>query len=214
MGTREIWRPLFPLQLVLFPEERLPLHIFEERYQQMIRRCQTSEESFGVVLARGSELARVGCEAALADVLQHYPDGRSDIVTVGGSRFACQEVRTHADGYLEGRIGSYEDIPSDLPTKSGELLLDLLSRLRSEQGREPDPEDQADPIDPSIPGYTFRIAAQCPMEVEERQALLELRKEGAREESLLLQFAQAIPRARQQREDQFRVHTNGHLKHS
>lgn len=211
MASAEHWVALFPLRLVLFPNERLPLHIFEARYQAMLKRCESAHEPFGVILGQ-PELAKVGCLANLTDVLQHYPDGRSDIVTVGGDRFAFREARSHPDGYLEARIAEYSDIPMALPTAAGPILTDLLGRLRQEEGRDLDPQEEQEPIDLSKPGYTFRIAAHCPMELDDRQSLLELRKESAREDALLRHFAHAIPRARQQRENQFRVFTNGHIE--
>jgi ATP-dependent Lon protease len=207
MTSGEHWLALFPLRLVLLPNERLPLHIFEARYQAMLKRCESNGEPFGVILAQ-PELAEVGCTAMLTEVLRHHPDGRSDIVATGGERFSVVETRTHGDGYLEARTTPYADIPTALPTPAGPLLIELLHRLQQEEGE----SDSSEEIDPSTPGYTFRIAAHCPMELQDRQALLALRSESSREEVLLRELTQAIPRARQRREDQFRVYTNGHLE--
>jgi Lon protease-like protein len=211
MSAEGHWLPLFPLRLVLFPGETLPLHIFEARYRAMLEHCQATGDPFGVILDH-PQMATVGCTALLAGSLQH-PDGRSDILTKGGERFTCGEVRTHAGGYLEARASAYADVPMALPTSAGPLLIELLRRLRQEEGSEPGPDEEHDPIDAAKPGYTFRIAAHCPMALEDRQALLELRSESARDDALLRHFAQAIPKARQRKEDQYRVLTNGHLEH-
>ena len=67
----EILLPLFPLELVLLPEEPLPLHIFEDRYREMIGECLRAKTSgfgrqdFGVVLAKGQEISNVGCTAQI-----------------------------------------------------------------------------------------------------------------------------------------------------
>ena len=82
--------PLFPLGLVLYPEEELPLHIFESRYKQMIEHCLAEEKQFGVVLIRrGSEalgpLAEphsIGCTARILEV-QPLDEGRMQITTIG-----------------------------------------------------------------------------------------------------------------------------------
>ncbi len=87
--------PLFPLNVVLFPGMALPLHVFEERYKQMIGRCLETDESFGVVLIReGREVGEpatpfdVGTVARIASV-ERLPDGRMNLVTVGTRRFRC-----------------------------------------------------------------------------------------------------------------------------
>src|SRR5438874_6060519 len=87
---------LFPLDLVLFPDTPLPLHIFEPRYKEMIGECLRSKQEFGVVrVVPGAESARLteyGCSAAIEDVLRTYPDGRMDILTNGKERFELVEV--------------------------------------------------------------------------------------------------------------------------
>jgi Lon protease-like protein len=84
--------PLFPLEVVLLPEEPLPLHIFEERYKEMIGECLKAKASgggqqeFGVVLAKGQEIYDVGCTARIVNLTRQYADGRMDILTVGKRR--------------------------------------------------------------------------------------------------------------------------------
>lgn len=88
--------PLFPLNTVLFPTMPLSLHIFEERYKFMIRRCISANQSFGVVLIEsGSEVQglgsqaipyQIGCTATITHV-QELTLGRMNIVAVGGQRF-------------------------------------------------------------------------------------------------------------------------------
>src|SRR5512137_1544687 len=101
--------PLFPLNTVLFPGQMLPLHIFEDRYRLMIRRCLAEDLPFGVVLIkRGSE---VGAEAephevgTIARILKssHQSDGTIDIVTVGQERF-CIDHLIHDQPYLRGEV--------------------------------------------------------------------------------------------------------------
>ena len=70
--------PLFPLEVVLFPGQPLPLHIFEERYKVMIRECLATEgpREFGVVLARPNDIVKVGCTAEVVELVRSYADGR------------------------------------------------------------------------------------------------------------------------------------------
>ena len=61
--------PLFPLGTVLFPKAALPLHIFEERYREMVGECLRDEAEFGVVRAEREQMALVGCTAKIARVV-------------------------------------------------------------------------------------------------------------------------------------------------
>ena len=79
--------PLFPLDVVLFPEMLLPLHIFEERYKEMIAECLQGDSPFGVLYSHQDTVETIGCTAEIKQVLKRYPDGRLDLVAVGRKRF-------------------------------------------------------------------------------------------------------------------------------
>jgi Lon protease-like protein len=120
--------PIFPLNVVLFPEMPLPLHIFEPRYQEMLRVCRQQELPFGVCLIRNG--VEVGGPAApfsigtIARILtvKEQPEGRADLMTLGGERFRI--VTLHSEKpYLEAEI---ETLPQEEP---GELQ-DLPERAR------------------------------------------------------------------------------------
>ena len=82
--------PLFPLKVVLFPRTELPLHIFEERYKEMIGECVAEGTEFGIVLVLEQGLASTGCTAAIVDVIRKFPDGRMDILVRGQRR--CRSI--------------------------------------------------------------------------------------------------------------------------
>lgn len=79
--------PLFPLNVVLLPGTQLPLHIFEERYKEMIGEAIRDESPFGVVLGIDRGVVNLGCTARIERVLEKTPDGQMDILTLGESRF-------------------------------------------------------------------------------------------------------------------------------
>lgn len=85
--------PLFPLNVVLFPDAPLPLHIFEEKYREMVRDCLEKDRSFGVILVTPEAIkegtARVYSIGTIAHIVdtRPYPDGRYDIICVGRERF-------------------------------------------------------------------------------------------------------------------------------
>jgi Lon protease-like protein len=99
--------PLFPLHTVLCPGIALPLHIFEQRYRELVRHCIESESPFGVVLIRDGREVGPGsisfsAVGTLAEIRQagRYPDGRYDLLVVGTGRFAIEEVDADARPYL------------------------------------------------------------------------------------------------------------------
>src|SRR3712207_9452027 len=85
--------PLFPLNVVLLPGAPLPLHIFEERYKQMVNECLESESEFGMVLADESGTRRGGCTAKIVELVERYEDGRMLILVEGLWRFKRSEER-------------------------------------------------------------------------------------------------------------------------
>ncbi|MGZ3585950.1 MAG: LON peptidase substrate-binding domain-containing protein [Candidatus Limnocylindrales bacterium] len=108
--------PLFPLHTVLCPGVALPLHVFEERYRRLVGRCLDAREPFGVVLIRegrevGSSdlrLARVGTTALIREA-GRYPDGRFELMTVGGRRFHIDAVAQGREQYLVADVEVLEE---------------------------------------------------------------------------------------------------------
>ena len=92
LSVREL--PLFPLpEVVLFPNEVLPLHIFESRYRMMLKSVLETDSLFGVVKwdPNTKSMANVGC---CAHIIKHQTadDGRSNIITIGQQRFQVLEI--------------------------------------------------------------------------------------------------------------------------
>ena len=101
--------PLFPLNTVLFPGATLPLHIFEERYKEMIGLCLQQKAPFGVLLIRkGTEVGEpgepfeVGTTAHILKA-EHLPEGRMNLICLGGQRFRILK-RLREDPYLMGEV--------------------------------------------------------------------------------------------------------------
>lgn len=114
--------PLFPLGTVLYPGLVLPLHIFEDRYRQLVRDLLAGPDpqQFGVIAIReGREtgaagitsLYEVGCTATLQQV-EEYEDGRYDLVTIGAQRFRLAEL-DDSRPYLQGAVEFLADDAGD-----------------------------------------------------------------------------------------------------
>ena len=102
------WLPLFPLHVVLLPEAELPLHIFEERYKEMIAEVLRDKIEFGVVLANEQGIFSTGCTAVIERVLREYPDGRLDILAAGRRRFEIVSLNEERS-FLRGAVEYFDD---------------------------------------------------------------------------------------------------------
>lgn len=106
--------PLFPLDVVLFPGENLPLHIFEPRYRLMINECYQEEKPFGIVLIRPEsehleeESYAVGTMAEIV-ALDRLEDGRMNLIARGLQRFRILSQHRQKP-YLSGLVEVYEDV--------------------------------------------------------------------------------------------------------
>lgn len=122
--------PLFPLNLVLFPGQNLPLHIFEDRYKEMLHRCLDKQEPFGIVLARDGRSGRgsphqVGTLARILTVEEMEPgrcsasmphrDNCYHITTRGEDRFRITALDRREASYLVGDIDLYPDEEASEP---------------------------------------------------------------------------------------------------
>lgn len=197
--------PLFPLNVVLFPGEPLPLHIFEPRYRRMVRECLDNRSHFGMLLALSDGIARVGCSAEILEVTKHYDDGRMDILSVGRHRFRVVDLFTE-DPLLEGNIEYLldEDSPRD-PQERAELIelyeacyTLLFSGL---------PKSLAD-SQPEL--LSFAIAGALPIDLLWKQQVLELHSEAERQARLLAYLREWAPHLQRVETLRHRTTGNGH----
>jgi Lon protease-like protein len=173
--------PLFPLGVVLFPHMPLPLHIFEERYREMMRDCQESGVGFGVVAIRegrevgaAAEPFRVGTLARLRSV-ERLDDGRFNILVTGATRYRISRV-TLERAYLVGEVEYLEDRSGD-PVRLSRLrsrVAEAFQRYADELRRLADeaPATLDLPDDPELLSYL--VAATMQVEVARKQELLEI----------------------------------------
>ena len=172
--------PLFPLKVVLFPRTDLPLHIFEERYKEMIGDCLAGGSEFGIVLVLEEGLASTGCTATVTQVIRKFDDGRMDILVRGGRRFDLVRLDQERS-YLRGEAEYFEDDEEDDTPGSDERLkaLQLFNQI-SEQLSKQSEGGPAVPPDLQDPELSFQIASRLPVDLPFRQTLLQLRSEGER----------------------------------
>lgn len=101
--------PIFPLNLVVFPGSKYPLHIFEERYKILIQKCLRENSGFGIVAVFDKKISDVGVYVLIDSVLKYYDNGESDIVVTGIERFLITDIYPHPDGYNIATVEKYDD---------------------------------------------------------------------------------------------------------
>lgn len=101
--------PIFPLNLVVFPGSKYPLHIFEERYKILVQKCLRENTGFGIVAAFDKKISDVGVYVLIDSVLKYYDNGESDIVVTGIERFLITDIYPHPDGYNIATVEKYDD---------------------------------------------------------------------------------------------------------
>jgi len=105
--------PIFPLALVIFPNSRYPLHIFEERYKILINKCLANNSGFGIVSKIGDTISEVGVYVEVTNVTKIYESGELDIVVKGSWRFKRLELVMHPDGYFISDVNKLTDSDSE-----------------------------------------------------------------------------------------------------
>lgn len=194
--------PLFPLPLVLLPTEVVPLHIFEDRYKEMIGLCLEEHREFGIVWLSDSGLKDVGCTASVAEVLEQMEDGRMNILVRGGTPFRLLEKQEH-HAYPAGTVELLGDQRAPDPEEPGgearERYADLLESLTDER-----PEQSA-----LAELSAYEMAATVDIDLEIKQGLLELRSEEARLRLLARLFKAGIKSVERARDVAERAAGNG-----
>ena len=187
--------PLFPLNVVILPELSLPLHIFEERYKEMIGDCLEEDKEFGIVFMQGKQMRKVGCTAKIVQVLKHYDDDRMDILTVGKERFNILEI-SEEKAYLESKVELFDDsIEEDSPqtTALKHKGMALLQRLeKTMQLREN--LTMLEKLDSRTLSFIF--GGSSVITAKEKQELLEIKITSRRVERSVELLQDAIQRAR------------------
>jgi Lon protease-like protein len=172
--------PIFPLPVVACPTEFVPLHIFEERYKEMVAFCLDQDAmgkrgEFAIFLSRDDEVASIGTTVRIRQVLREHADGRLDILTVAQQRCRLgRRIKEHAyDTAAIEWVGDEDhDWDEELATEAFSCHRTLIELVT---GSAPDDESYG-----GIPELSFYLAQTAGLTVDEKQTLLELRSENER----------------------------------
>ena len=197
--------PLFPLGLVLFPGEPVPLHIFEPRYREMVKVCLDEDVPFGILYASEDGLAEVGCTARIHKVVQRYDDGRLDIVAVGEERFRLEGVNRDL-AYLTAHTSDVQDATPDSGDPSvRQKVIARHMKLLELAGGEPRPE-----VYDASPATSFIVGRNAGLDLEDKQAMLEMDSERDRLEMLAAHLKALLVRVQNARKIRSLAQGDGH----
>ncbi len=185
--------PLFPLPVVLFPGVPLPLHIFEPRYRQMLEDIQMTKNLFALTYfdptLSSNEVPPAGSVGCVAEVTetQSFPDGRSNILTLGVIRFRIESYVDRGDPYLVAQVSFFEDDEEDESLLAGPAkeVADTFTRIAQAVRTINDERATLPDISNTEPQrLSFLVAAAMEIDAEVKQELLELRATSERLERL------------------------------
>lgn len=201
--------PQFPLQLVVFPNEHLNLHIFEPRYKQLIGECEAAGTSFGIPVFIDGKVQDIGTEVVLNDIEKYYASGELDIRTQGVKRYRILEFINPAPGklYAAARIVPIqEEDPEPNPVLQEQLftlVTELFALLEI---------DKPLPANPSQL-LTFPLGHFVGFSLLQEYEFLQLPSEITRQTFLLDHLQGLLPVVREMNRLQERARLNGHFRH-
>ena len=178
--------PLFPLALVIFPNSKYPLHIFEERYKKLINKCLADKSGFGIVSRIGESVSEVGVYVNVLNVIKIYASGEMDIVIKGKWRFKRINFEMHSDGYYISDVKKIADKESDFDYDLFSNLKDRVKEMLKLVNFDLK-ESFWDSLDKTSL-KSFKIAEKSGLSILQQQELLTLQSENKRLNYLLDHF--------------------------
>lgn len=206
--------PLFPLSIVVFPGQAVPLHIFEERYKAMIADCRAAEAEGGsmpfvIALQEGDRVQSVGCSLLIQEIVEEMEDGRLHLVCVGQQRVRILEVfeeRPYFTAAVQFLDDDDEAVEIEVWKRAVAACVRALEMARADQGA----VGEALELE-GEPG-SFELAHVAGLESKQRQELLEMTREGQRLEWLTHYFDEAVEALERRQKVRQRGKSNGSLR--
>ena len=193
---------LFPLGIVLLPTEQLPLHIFEERYKELVDECLEQDGEFGLVYADDDGLRDLGTRAHVVEVLTRFEDGRLNILVEGGDRFRLVEL-TDGRSFSTGLVTPIEDVDDSAEAAEVDEALRLFGLLREVT------ESEVDAPERELSQLSFALAGKVELPADDKLGLLAETSERIRMELVQELLANAVLTAQRVRRAAERASTNG-----
>jgi Lon protease-like protein len=199
--------PIFPLGIVIFPDEDLNLHVFEPRYKQLVNDCHSQKKQFGIPAVIENRLQDYGSLVELVEISKQYENGEMDIKTRGSKIFRILEViKEVPDKLYSGAIVNYpetkEEGNRELMKKVMNSIRELHKLLRVDKDFKKNDEDLK----------AYDVAHHVGLSLEEEYEMLHLLDERQRQEYLKRHLTKVIPLVAEMEHLKEKIKLNGHFK--
>lgn len=199
--------PLFPLELIVYPGQKLNLHIFESRYRQLIHDCSEGKITFGIPCYRKDTPIQFGTEVELVKIAMTYPDGRMDVVTKGVSPIEVNRYlkkhpkKLYPGGYITRKYWD-NDGDATLYQELKTRLMDLYQYM------------SIDKIPDALAGAfnTFEIAEKVGFNSSQEYEFLQIPGEEDRQRYMIDHLDIMIPKIKEMEEMRKKIQMNGHFR--
>lgn len=199
--------PIFPLAMVVYPGEKLNLHIFEPRYKQLINECYAESKPFGIPTVLSAGVAEMGTLVSIKEVVEVYDDGKMDIRTKGLQVFRILElVKSVPDKLYSGAIVNY---PQNIETGHRELLRRVVASIRELHKLLNVTKDFSKPDDELT---SYDIAHHAGLSIDEEYEVLALLHEMQRLEYLKRHLGKVLPVVAGMENLKEKIQLNGHFR--
>ena len=195
--------PLFPLKLVVYPNEVLKLHIFEPRYKQLVNECFVKKERFGIPTYLNNQMGEYGTEVNILSIDKTYTNGEMDVQTKGTRIFRLHEFYQKGKGklYANGQVEYLENI-DDPDADLQQQIVDKLQELYDTLGTKK-----------TIGEFnSFDIAHHIGFSDEQEYQLLQIQREQQRQEMIVQHLNHIVPVIIETERLKARIKMNGHFK--
>jgi len=196
----------FPLQLVVFPGEIIPLHIFEPRYRELLSECENTGIAFGIVPMIDGEIQKIGTSMRLNKVKKRYADGRLDVSVEATHSYQIERFYVKSEGRSYGSAYVVDLLSLGVSDPTYELhihtlMQELYSIMRIPKKRIP-PKFQL-----------FQIAHKIGLSLEEEYQLLAMRNLVDQQIFVIDRLEKILPQVREMEEIRKRIEMNGHTRY-
>jgi Lon protease-like protein len=199
--------PIFPLRVVVFPGEKINLHIFEERYRQLIHECKESGKTFGIPAFINNNIREIGTEMYLRKIERVYDDGKLDIKISAAGLFRIVRI----EGELEDKLYTSAIVKDYDNQDDGDIfnlikIHHLVKKLYdSLKIKRPIPESNESK-------FIYKIAHHIGLNIEKEYELLKLQSENQRQKYIIKHLKNLIPIVGDMEELRKKIKQNGHFK--
>ncbi len=199
--------PLFPLPLVVYPGEKLNLHIFEPRYIQLITECHRNDKHIGIPSVINNQISELGTTVKILSIEQRYDDGSMDIKTEGQQVFKILEtIKEIPDKLYSGAIVTYPENTRKSSINLMQKIMELIEQLHKQIGTTKE-------FHKTIENLTsYDVAHYIGMSLQDEYELLRFSEELHRQEYIKRHLLKNTPSVSQLSALQAKIQMNGHFK--